>query len=171
MNSKTTRKKVLAVSNSGGHWVQLMRLRPAWDDYDVTYLTTEADYKTSVLSDAIDRGLRTPSFYSTVPASAWNKFNLIRQLLKVIWIVLLIRPNVIISTGASVGYFAFKVGKIIGAKTIWVDSIANVDELSLSGKKVSGSSDVWLTQWPHLSSNEARDKSKNEKPDFWGAVL
>ena len=171
MNSKTTRKKVLAVSNSGGHWVQLMRLRPAWDHSDVTYLTTEAEYLDFILSDANERGLRIPQFYSTVPASAWNKFNLIRQLLKVIWVLSLTRPDVIISTGASVGYFAFKVGKLFGAKTIWVDSIANVEELSLSGKKVQNSSDVWLTQWPHLSSIQAEGNSKIKKPDFWGAVL
>lgn len=166
MANKNNRKKVLAVSNSGGHWVQLMRLRQAWNESDITYLTTEADYEDFVMSDAKERGLKVPKFYSTVPASAWNKFNLIRQLLKVMWVLLLTKPDVIISTGASVGYFSFKVGHLFGVKTIWVDSIANVDELSLSGAKVKSSADIWLTQWPHLASN-----SDDKKPDFWGAVL
>ena len=148
-----------------------MRLRKAWDESDVTYLTTEAEYKDFVMSDAKERGLKAPKFYSTVPASAWNRFNLVRQLFKVVWVLLLTKPDVIISTGASVGYFGFKVGHLFGVKTIWVDSIANVEELSLSGAKVKSSADIWLTQWAHLATNSDERKPHNKKPEFWGAVL
>ena len=41
-----------------------------------------------------------------------------------------------------------------GAKTGWVDSVANAEELSLAGKKVSKIADVWLTQWPEVASED-----------------
>ena len=69
----------------------------------------------------------------------------------------------VISTGAAPGYFAIRIGRLLGAKTIWVDSIANAEELSMTGKLVQRHADVWLTQWEHLS--------RPEGPGFAGAVL
>lgn len=171
MTDKMTQKKVLAVSNSGGHWVQMMRLRKAWASHNVTYFTTEKEYRDFVISDAKERGLAIPAFYSTVPASAWNKLNLIRQLLKVLWVIVYVRPDIIVSTGASIGVFAFKIGKLIGAKTIWVDSIANAENISRSGQIVQNNADIWLTQWEHLSKQGQSDKPAIDKPDYWGSVL
>jgi hypothetical protein len=74
-----------------------------------------------------------------------------------------VRPDVVISTGAAPGYFAILFGKKLGAKTIWLDSIANVDELSMSGRAVGKYADLWLTQWEHLATEGG--------PDFIGAVL
>ena len=171
MAIRDKRKKILAVSSSGGHWVQLMRLRPAWDSCSVSYLTTEAAYKADVTSYAADRRLETPAFYTTVLASRWTKLKLIRQLFEVLYVVIRVRPDVIISTGASLGFFAFKVGQLIGAKTIWIDSIANVEQISLTGEKVKSCSNVWLTQWPHLATDKSDQSGKAEKPEFWGASL
>jgi UDP-N-acetylglucosamine:LPS N-acetylglucosamine transferase len=78
-------------------------------------------------------------------------------------IILRERPDVVISTGAAPGYFALRFGKMMGARTIWLDSIANVDRLSRSGRQVRNYADVWLTQWPHLALDEG--------PHYSGAVL
>ena len=78
-------------------------------------------------------------------------------------IVLKERPNIVISTGAAPRYFALRLGKIFKAKTIWIDSIANVEKLSLSGLKVGPYADLWLTQWPHLA--------RENGPFYRGAVL
>ena len=58
---------------------------------------------------------------------------------------------VVISTGAAPGFFGLAFGKLLGARTIWIDSMANVEELSLSGRQVRRFADLWLTQWPHLA--------------------
>lgn len=171
MTSADKPKKLLAVSSSGGHWVQLMRLRPAWDNCTVSYLTTEEAYKADVTSYAADRKLETPAFYTTILASRWTKLKLLRQLFEVLYVVIRVRPDVIISTGASLGFFAFKAGQLLGAKTIWVDSIANVEQISLTGEKVKNCSNVWLTQWSHLAAEKADEEAAREKPEFWGASL
>jgi hypothetical protein len=52
---------------------------------------------------------------------------------------------------------------MIGAKTIWLDSMANVECLSLSGQKIKGHADLWLTQWDHLAAPGG--------PQYAGSVL
>jgi len=129
------------VSSSGGHWVQLSRLRPAFEGHDVAYLTTERGY----------RGEVDPArFYTVKDASRWNKLALVASALKVLYVVARERPDVVVSTGAAPGYLAVRFAKLIGAQTAWVDSVANVEELSLSGQMASSKADLCLTQWPHL---------------------
>lgn len=73
------------------------------------------------------------------------------------------RPDMVISTGAAPGLIAIMIGKILGCRTIWVDSIANSIELSMSGRIAGRFADLWLTQWEHLSSNRG--------PRYMGNIL
>ena len=61
------------------------------------------------------------------------------------------RPQVVISTGAAAGCMACFLGKLLGAKVIWIDSITNVDRMSLSGRMVRFIADLILVQWPGLA--------------------
>lgn len=160
---------ILAVASAGGHWVQLQRMRPAWDGCHVSYMTTKAGYRKQVLDDAIKRNQREPAYYVVTDANRWQKLKLIRQIFETIFVLIKVRPDVVISTGAAPGFFALKFAKILRARTIWVDSIANAEELSLSGKKVHSSADMWLTQWKHLASGD--DNSSDDKPEFEGSVV
>jgi UDP-N-acetylglucosamine:LPS N-acetylglucosamine transferase len=146
--------RVLAVSSGGGHWVQLLRLRPALKGCRVLFVTVNKAYRTDVPGER----------FCVIPdATRWNKFKLIRVGLKLAWIIAREWPDVVISTGAAPGFFAVWIGRLMGARTVWVDSIANVDELSMSGRMVCGKADLVLTQWPHLAREGA--------PLYKGAVL
>ena len=85
-------------------------------------------------------------------ATRWNRIGLVRMGLKLAWIILLERPDVIVSTGAAPGYFAIRLGRLLGARTIWLDSIANVEQVSMTGQLVRMHADLWLTQWPELAT-------------------
>ena len=158
--------RVLALASGGGHWVQLRRMRPAWNDCDVAYATTHPGYRAELEQDGSGAG--TPRFYTFPDANRWQKFRLLQQLIVVAWIVIRERPDVIVSTGASAGYFALRIGKRLGTRTAWVDSIANAEELSLAGLRVALYADLWLTQWPHLAGNASRGL---RSPRYFGAVL
>ena len=147
-------KRVLFVASSGGHWIQLLRLVSQLETYERFYITTDAGH-----AKEVDDG----KFFSVPEASRWDKVKLMWQSIKILYLVILIRPHVILTTGAAPGFFALFFGKIIGARTIWVDSIASADELSLSGRKVSKYADLWITQWEHLS--------KPEGPVYYGKVI
>jgi UDP-N-acetylglucosamine:LPS N-acetylglucosamine transferase len=154
------RLRWLAVSSSGGHWVQLRRLRQAWSDGEVVYVTTNADSAFEVADEA-------RRFHCVRDANRHEPIAFIQQVLQVIWILIRERPDVVISTGASVGFVALYVGKLLRARTIWLDSIANAEELSMSGRGVRWCADLWLTQWPHLA--EAR--GSGQAPRYEGSVL
>lgn len=155
--------RVLAISSTGGHWVQLLRLMPAWDGCEVHYATSTGDFRQRVAEMARARKQPDPGYHVFVDANRWQKARLVRQLLQVAAIVVRVRPDVIISTGASAGYFACRIGRLLGARTCWLDSIANAEELSLSGAKAGPHVDLWLTQWPDLA--------RPNGPHYKGAVL
>jgi hypothetical protein len=149
------RPKVLAISSGGGHWVQLLRLRPAFDGCDVTYATVLEGYREDLGEEADFRVVHN--------GNRWNKIDLLRSAVEILWLLLRIRPDVVITTGAAPGYFATRFGKWLGARVVWLDSVANAQELSLSGKKAGSFADLWLTQWPHLASEKG--------PQCKGSVL
>lgn len=144
----------MLVSSSGGHWVQLNRLLPAFDGCELIFVTTDPKYEMSV---------KDHRFFVVPDASRWNKMRMFFLAIVMLKNILLVRPDIVVSTGAAPGFFAVFFGKKLGAKTIWLDSIANVDALSLSGRKAGKYSDLWLTQWEHLQ--------KESGPSFYGAVL
>lgn len=127
--------------------MQLTRLSPAFDGHDVAYLTTDAGHRGEV------GGAR---FYAVPDANRWNKLTLVWTAARIAWVVVRERPDVVISTGAAPGYLALRLGGLLGARTAWVDSVANVEELSLSGRMASDKADLCLTQWPHLAGDRVR---------------
>lgn len=137
--------RVLAIASGGGHWVQLLRLRPAFEGARVTYVSVRPAYASDVPGER---------FIPINDATRWDKVGLARMAFKLLLIMLRVRPTVVISTGAAPGYFAIRLGKLLGAKTIWLDSIANVEEMSMTGMLVKDKATLWLTQWPHLATDD-----------------
>ena len=138
-------------------------MRPAWDGCQITYASTMAGLAADIGKEASERGQPVPAYVLLPEANRWQKLRLVWLLVRTLWLLVRLRPDVIVTTGAAHGYFALRIGRWFGAKTIWIDSIANADELSLSGKRVGPFADVWLTQWEHLAHPGG--------PGFQGTVL
>jgi UDP-N-acetylglucosamine:LPS N-acetylglucosamine transferase len=155
--------RVLAVASAGGHWVQLMRIRPAWAGLDVTYVTTDEGLRQMVIDAALASGEAEPGFRLITEANRWHKRKLVKQLAELFFVMLRVRPDAVITTGAAPGYFALRLGRMFGARTVWIDSMANAEELSLSGQKARRHADLWLTQWEHLAGPDG--------PKYLGSVL
>jgi UDP-N-acetylglucosamine:LPS N-acetylglucosamine transferase len=149
------RPRVLAISSGGGHWIQLLRLRPAFQDCNVVYATVKEGYRSDLEKD---------DAFQVIPDSNLSrKLKLLHSAFGILVLLLRIRPDIVVSTGAAPGFFALHFAKALKIRTVWVDSIANAEELSLSGSRIGSAADLWLTQWPHLSSKRG--------PDFAGQVL
>jgi len=136
------KKRVLAVSSGGGHWVELIRLAPAFEGHDVAYVTVDEAYRSENES---------ARFYTVRDVTRWDKLWWMQTIVKLVWILMRERPDVVVSTGALPGYFSLRLAKWMGARTVWLDSIANVEELSMSGQRIGKHADLWLTQWPQLA--------------------
>jgi len=137
--------KILAIASAGGHWIQLLRLKPAFKHDELSFVTTNPTFNTMV---------KDHKFYAVPDANKQSKLKLIKCFLSVFKIIVMQRPKVIITTGAAPGLMGIIVGKFTGAKTIWVDSIANAEKLSLSGKIATRFADRVYTQWPNLATDK-----------------
>ena len=131
-----SKKTVLAVASKGGHWRQLMAMSAAFENYDVKFATTCPDSGDYYLAECS----RT---------HWWHGFTTIFQL---IHIMIRLRPEVVVSTGALPGFLALIVARVFGARTVWIDSIANAEQMSLSGRLSKPIAELWLTQWPGVSA-------------------
>lgn len=151
---RARRKKILAISSGGGHWIELLRLRPAFKGHFVVYATVSEAYRAHVPGAPL----------RVIPdVTRWDRLGLVRCAAQVLRVLLEERPDVVVSTGALPGFFGIVIAKRLGMRTIWVDSLANVEELSMSGQRVGPHADLWLTQWPELA--------RENGPCYAGTVL
>jgi UDP-N-acetylglucosamine:LPS N-acetylglucosamine transferase len=151
MNRST---RVLAVASGGGHWIQLLRLRPAFAGAAVHYATVDRAQRGDVAGCG---------FHTFRDANRDRKLFLLIQIIQLAWIILRVRPHVIVSTGASCGYVAIRLGRMLRCRTLFIDSVANAAQLSLSGQLASRHADLMLTQWPHLAGDDG--------PRYAGSVI
>lgn len=147
--------KILAISSGGGHWIQLLRLRPALAGCRVLYATTHA-------ADSAD--VPTSRFLTIPDCSRWTPAATLSCFIQTIRLLLAEKPDIILSTGAAPGCIACLLGKILcRARIVWVDSIANAANLSCSARIIGPAADLWLTQWPRLAQPHG--------PSFVGRVF
>lgn len=146
--------RLLAVASGGGHWVQLMRLRAAFDGAEVHYATVDASAAAKV----------APAPVHLYPdANKGTKLRLIMAALRLAIIVAKVRPDVVISTGAAGGYLAIRFAKLLGARTMFIDSIANARQLSISATLARKVAHRVLCQWPEVAARSGTE--------FRGAVI
>ncbi|MES1985288.1 MAG: glucuronosyltransferase [Pseudomonadota bacterium] len=136
------RVKILAVASGGGHWEQLMLLRSAMDRHDVLYGTTTVGLaKRDGLDDVVYLPDCSRSSISKALKCLIASWKLVRS----------VKPDVVITTGALPGLFCLVIARLGGARTVWIDSLANFEKPSMSGKFAGYFSTLWLTQWENLA--------------------
>ena len=148
-----TTKRILAIASGGGHFVQLLRLRPAWDGHDVTYATVHAASAVDVAPAKLltFRDVSRADWWR-LPLAAWDAAR----------ILLAVRPQVIVTTGALPPLVLLTLARPFGIRTLWVDSIANSEVLSGSGRHAGKVASAVVTQWPQLAEPGV---------EHWGSVL
>lgn len=135
-------RKILAVSSGGGHWIQMLRLRPAFDGCDVTFVTTDK---------AMRRRVTGHSFFTVCDGNRDTKLSLLFMAIKILWVMSLVRPHVVVTTGAAPGYFACRFARFFGAKSLFIDSVANAEDMSLSAKLATSHASKVVSQWPSVA--------------------
>ena len=148
MVKNKSKLRICLAASAGGHISQLLKLAESWDGYETFCVTT-----TQVVRDKLSR---FGEVYVVGECNREHPIRVISVLLRCIRIMLRQRPDVVISTGASAGCMLCFLGKMIGAKVVWIDSITNVERLSLSGRMVRYIADLFLVQWPELAGRYKR---------------
>lgn len=66
------------------------------------------------------------------------------------YIAVVERPDAVITTGAGVVVFFCIFAKLLGAKLIFIESMAKVEKPTLTGRFLYPFSDLFFVQWPKL---------------------
>lgn len=140
------RMKICLTANPGGHLQQLQRLRPAWDKHDVFYILGHSE------ADATSQPSTTT--YQLRPSDRKRPFAFLLNLGTAFRILRRERPDVILSTGASIGAAVCLVGRLLRIPVVWVDSLANTRKLSMSGNLVRRLAARTYTQWPEPAAGK-----------------
>lgn len=156
MTGTGRRKRILAVASTGGHWQQLMQLASAFEGSEVTFASTDAG---QAQNNDFERFVALKDYNQN------EKLKLFIGSIETFGVILRLRPDVVVSTGAAPGLMCLLWGRLFGAKTIWIDSIANSQEMSLSGRLALKFCHIVLTQWEHLAGD------RNGRIQYWGSVL
>ena len=77
-------------------------------------------------------------------------------------LVLKYRPRVVVTTGSLPIALVCVWAKLGGARIVWIDSVANINQFSMSGKLVYRFADLFLTQWPDLARQFPRAEYAGE---------
>ncbi|MFO6446925.1 UDP-N-acetylglucosamine--LPS N-acetylglucosamine transferase [Erythrobacter sp. NE805] len=146
--------RLLAVASGGGHWVQLLRLRDAFAGYETAYVSMFENYAEAVPGARLH----------TIPdASRFNKLSFLKVALKALWIMAKERPRAVVSTGSAPMLFFILLGRLMGARTLWIDSIANAERMSSSGRLARKLAHRTVSQWPEVAEKEG--------VQCWGSIL
>lgn len=131
--------KLCLVSSSGGHLLQLHILKEWWNKYERFWVTFKKEDALSLLE-------KEKVYWAYFPTNR-NIKNLIRNTILAVKILFKERPEIIVSTGAGVAVPFFYMGKLLGAKLIYIEVYDRIDSPTLTGKLVCPITDAFLLQW------------------------
>ncbi|MGJ0865614.1 PssD/Cps14F family polysaccharide biosynthesis glycosyltransferase, partial [Enterococcus raffinosus] len=120
--------KVCLVGSSGGHLTHLYLLRKFWEKEDRFWVTFQKEDAVSILKEE----QMYPCYYPTNR----NLKNLLKNTFLAIKILKKERPDLIISSGAAIAVPFFYIGKLFGAKTVYIEVFDRIDKPTLTGKLV-----------------------------------
>lgn len=148
--------KTLLVCSPGGHLQQMLALEPAWRGMERSWVTLAAADSEHLLA-----GERVTFGHGPTNRSLRNlvlNFGLAWRLLR------RDRPDAILSTGAGLAVPFFLVGKLLGMRLVYVESVTRIETISLSGRLVYRLADRFFVQWPQAAEQLPR-------AEYAGSVL
>ncbi|HMD83678.1 MAG TPA: PssD/Cps14F family polysaccharide biosynthesis glycosyltransferase [Terriglobia bacterium] len=137
-----SRVKIGLIAARGGHMKQLLFLREAYSSYTCFLVTNRVAEDVAPTPEISAR-----YFVADINQGKWtNPFRLCRIFLQYAWIYWREKPNFIISTGPGIAVPGFMLGRLLGVKTIFIESGARVVSLSHAGRLCYHLSDLFLVQ-------------------------
>jgi beta-1,4-N-acetylglucosaminyltransferase len=149
--------RLLVVLGEGGHTTELLKLVDLLGDaYDYYYIIPKEDnlsaghteYPGPIYTLTRPRGKRTKTLDS-----------ILRTLLagiESLWVLLRVRPAAVLSTGPAIAVPVSVIGRLLGARIIFVETGSRVTTLSLTGRIMYRWADLFFVQWPQLAEKLPR---------------
>ena len=131
--------KVCLVGSSGGHLAHLYMLKPFWNNKERFWVTFNKQDANSLL--------KNEKVYNCYFPTNRNFKNLIKNTILAFKVLKKEKPDLIISSGAAVAVPFFYIGKLMGAKLIYIEVFYRIDKPTLTGKLVYPIADKFIVQW------------------------
>lgn len=138
------RKKVCLAASSGGHFEQLMMLKPLLEEYDGFILTEKTIYS------AVPKGIKTYQILQVNRKEGLFIPKMIINTLKSFGIYIKERPQVVICTGVLAMIPMCLLVKLFGGKLIYIESFAKSSSPTITGKFLYRFADRFYVQWPKM---------------------
>lgn len=141
-------KRVLFISSTGGHFSELLQLKPLFNKYD-SYIITEKDKTNENLKEEYgDKLFFLP--YGTRSKLFTYIFKYFYLCLKTIYLFFKIRPKYIVTTGTHTAVPMCYLGRLFGCKIIFIETFANSKSKTLSGKMIYPIANLFIVQWKEM---------------------
>jgi len=131
--------RILLVSSSGGHLLQLHRLDGWWRKHERLWVTFDT-------ADAVSMLEGEDAVWAFRPTTR-NLRNFVRNTLLAWRVLRRFRPTIVVSTGAGVAVPFFVIARFRRIKTVYVEVYDRIDLPTLTGRLCYPFSDLFLLQW------------------------
>ncbi|OOM16550.1 PssD/Cps14F family polysaccharide biosynthesis glycosyltransferase [Clostridium saccharobutylicum] len=131
--------KICFITSSGGHLTHLIQLKEWWKDKERFWVTFNKEDSRSILKDE-------KKYWCYFPTNR-NVKNLIKNTFLAIKILIKERPDLIVSSGAAPAIPFFYLGKLLGAKVVYIEVYDRIDKPTITGKVVYPITDLFVLQW------------------------
>lgn len=141
-------KKVMFISSTGGHFNELMQLKPLFDKYDY-HIVTEKNKMTETYKEEYKDKM---SFlvYGTRSHLFKYIFQFLYNCIKTVFLYFKYRPKYIVTTGTHTAGPMCYLGKIFGSKIIYIETFANRNTKTATGRLIYPIADVFIVQWEEM---------------------
>jgi beta-1,4-N-acetylglucosaminyltransferase len=140
--------KILLISSTGGHFNALQQLRSFWGKHTCCWVT----FKTASTELVLD----SEKVYWAYGPTNRNIPNLLRNLYLAYQVIHTEKPQLVMSTGAGVAVPFIILAKFLGIKTVFIESLTRVQELSLSARLALPFIDTLYVPWEELEAKYSK---------------
>ena len=142
------KKRVLFISSTGGHLSELLQLSPLFEKYDY-HIITEKDKSNEKLKEQYGNKLDFLP-YGTRAKLFTYIFKYFYLCLKTVYFYFKLRPIVIVTTGTHTAGPMCYLGKIFGSKIIYIETFANKNKKTATGRLIYPIADLFIVQWEEM---------------------
>lgn len=140
----TLNKKICFAASSGGHFEQIMMLKPLMEKYDSFILTEKTKYD-------VNGKIANMKYLRQVNRKEWNwLFAIAYNTIKSLFIFLKEKPDMIVCTGALAMLPMCIICKIFKKKLIFIESFAKITSPTQTGKFLYKYADEFYVQWKSM---------------------
>ena len=144
-------KKVLFISSTGGHLDELMQLREMFNKYDYHIITEKTKSNLSLQDKYKGRvSYLVYGSYTTLYGKLTYPFKLLFNTIKSFFLYFKIKPKYVVTTGAHTAGPMCLIAHIFGSKIIYIETFANSNTKSKTGRIVYKFADLFIVQWESM---------------------